>query len=94
MATPDDLEEFRGCQMSYLGRAARWNDLSRGAKNWIQGPDTVAEAIGLNPLMSGARVEDEGLFLVQHKYWQDAIRRGLSAEAKLNAKEQARVDNT
>jgi benzoate/toluate 1,2-dioxygenase subunit alpha len=94
MATPDDLEEFRGCQMSYLGRAARWNDLSRGAEHWIQGPDAVAEAIGLNPLMSGARVEDEGLFLVQHKYWQDAIRRGLSAETKLNAKEQAHVDNT
>ncbi len=53
----------------------------------------MAEAIGLNPLMSGARVEDEGLFLVQHKYWQDAIRRGLSAETKLDAKEQAHVDN-
>ena len=31
MATPDDLEEFRACQMSYMGRAARWNDMSRGA---------------------------------------------------------------
>jgi benzoate/toluate 1,2-dioxygenase alpha subunit len=72
MATPDDLEEFRGCQMSYLGRAARWNDLSRGAQHWIQGPDAVAEAIGLNPLMSGARADDEGHLLFQHKYWQDA----------------------
>ncbi|HEX3412941.1 MAG TPA: hypothetical protein VHT00_14580, partial [Stellaceae bacterium] len=31
MATPDDLEEFRACQISYRGRAARWNDFSRGA---------------------------------------------------------------
>ena len=66
MATPDDLEEFRACQMSYLGRAARWNDMSRGAKHWIHGADEAAEAIGLKPLMSGVRTEDEGLFVLQH----------------------------
>jgi benzoate/toluate 1,2-dioxygenase alpha subunit len=93
MATPDDLEEFRGCQMSYRGRASRWNDLSRGAKHWIRGPDAVAEAIGLNPLMSGARADDEGHLLVQHKYWQDAMRRALAVETKLKAKEQTHVDN-
>jgi benzoate/toluate 1,2-dioxygenase alpha subunit len=87
MATPDDLEEFRACQMSYQGRAARWNDLSRGAKHWIRGPNAAAEAIDLNPLMSGTRVEDEGLFVVQHKYWQKAMRRALAAETKLNAKD-------
>jgi benzoate/toluate 1,2-dioxygenase alpha subunit len=87
MATPDDLEEFRACQMSYRGRAARWNDLSRGAKHWIRGPNAAAEAVGLNPLMSGARIEDEGLFVVQHKYWQEAMRRALAAETKLNAKD-------
>jgi benzoate/toluate 1,2-dioxygenase subunit alpha len=81
MATPDDLEEFRACQMSYLGRAGRWNDLSRGAAHWIQGADEAAESIGLKPLMSGMRTEDEGLFVVQHKYWQEALQRALSAEA-------------
>jgi benzoate/toluate 1,2-dioxygenase alpha subunit len=91
MATPDDLEEFRGCQMSYRGRAARWNDLSRGAKHWTRGANAVAESIGLNPLMSGARIEDEGLFVVQHKYWQKAMRRALAAEK--NFKEQADVDH-
>jgi benzoate/toluate 1,2-dioxygenase alpha subunit len=80
MATPDDLEEFRACQMSYLGRAARWNDLCRGAAHWIQGADEAAESIGLKPLMSGVRTEDEGLFVVQHKYWQEALQRALSAE--------------
>ena len=30
--------------------------------------------------MSGARIEDEGLFLVQHEYWQEAMRRALAAE--------------
>jgi benzoate/toluate 1,2-dioxygenase alpha subunit len=78
MATPDDLEEFRACQMSYLGRAGHWNDLSRGATHWIQGADEAAESIGLKPLMSGLRTEDEGLFVVQHKYWQEALQRALS----------------
>jgi benzoate/toluate 1,2-dioxygenase alpha subunit len=81
MATPDDLEEFRACQMSYLGRAARWNDISRGAKHWINGPDEGADAIGMRPLMSGLKTEDEGLFVVQHKYWHDVMKKALTAEA-------------
>jgi benzoate/toluate 1,2-dioxygenase alpha subunit len=31
--------------------------------------------------MSGLRTEDEGLFVVQHEYWQEALQRALSAEA-------------
>jgi len=81
MATPDDLEEFRACQMSYLGRAAHWNDLSRGAAHWIKGADAAAEAIGLKPLMSGLRTEDEGLFVAQHKFWQEVLLRATAAEA-------------
>ena len=94
MATPDDLEEFRACQMSYLGRAARWNDMCRGAAHWIQGADEAAEAIGLKPLMSGARTEDEGLFVVQHKYWQDTMQRALAAETEERLEEQARMSST
>ena len=45
MATPDDLEEFRACQMSYRGRAARWNDLSRGARHWLRGPNAAAQTM-------------------------------------------------
>ena len=62
MATPDDLEEFRSCQIGYMGNAAPWNDLSRGATHWIDGPDEAAASIGLNPVLSGAKTEDEGLF--------------------------------
>ncbi|MFL5253540.1 MAG: benzoate 1,2-dioxygenase large subunit [Rhodopila sp.] len=81
MATPDDLEEFRACQMSYRARAARWNDMCRGAAHWIDGADAAAEAIGMKPLMSGVRTEDEGLFVIQHKYWQQAMQRALAAES-------------
>jgi benzoate/toluate 1,2-dioxygenase alpha subunit len=73
MATPDDLEEFRSCQIGYGARNASWNDLSRGAAHWISGPDREANAIGLKPLLSGARTEDEGLFVVQHRYWKDTL---------------------
>ncbi len=79
MATPDDLEEFRSCQIGYLGKAARWNDLCRGASHWIEGADEGAKVIGLQPLLSGVRTEDEGLFAVQHRYWMETMQRNLAA---------------
>ena len=85
MATPDDLEEFRSCQIGYLGKAAPWNDMCRGAEHWIEGPDEGAEAIGLKPLMSGARTEDEGLFVVQHQ-----LLAGRDARARSRPKQSLR----
>ena len=85
MATPDDLEEFRSCQNAYMAKAAPWNDMSRGITHWIKGADEGARAIDLNPLMSGVRTEDEGLFTVQHKYWAEAMKRAIAAEKKSQA---------
>src|SRR6476620_5207136 len=81
MATPDDLEEFRSCQIGYGGGAAQWNDLSRGAEHWIEGADDDAKELGLDPVSSGMRTEDEGLYLVQHGYWKKAMRDAVDAEA-------------
>lgn len=78
MATPDDLEEFRSCQQAYQGADAGWNDLSRGAAHWRAGADASAEAIGLRPRLSGVRTEDEGLFVLQHRYWAETLRRALT----------------
>jgi benzoate/toluate 1,2-dioxygenase alpha subunit len=69
MGTPDDLEEFRACQTAYEGAGELWNDLSRGAAHWVAGPDDNARAMGLEPLLSGERSEDEGLFVRQHEHW-------------------------
>jgi benzoate/toluate 1,2-dioxygenase alpha subunit len=80
MATPDDLEEFRSCQLGYQGSAAPWNDLCRGAAHWIKGPDEAAAAVGLEPLLSGAKTEDEGLFAVQHRYWMDTMQKALTKD--------------
>jgi benzoate/toluate 1,2-dioxygenase alpha subunit len=85
MGTPDDLEEFRACQTSYEGAGELWNDLSRGALRWIQGPDANARALGLEPMLSGERSEDEGLFVRQHEYWAKALCAALDRDHQSDA---------
>ena len=81
MATPDDLEEFRSCQLTFRGTKAPWNDMSRGAKHWLKGPNDLATALGMDGVLSsGVKNEDEGLFPVQHQYWLDTMRAGLAAD--------------
>ncbi|NNB02025.1 benzoate 1,2-dioxygenase large subunit [Pseudomonas fragi] len=82
MATPDDLEEFRSCQTGY-GAGRGWNDMSRGAEHWVEGADAAAEEIDLKPLLSGVRTEDEGLFVLQHKYWQQTMLKAATGEPAL-----------
>lgn len=84
MGTPDDLEEFRSCQESYLAKAMPWNDVSRGAAHWVYGPDDHATAMGINPKLSGIRTEDEGLFLMQHQYWAETLKEALAKEELIN----------
>jgi benzoate/toluate 1,2-dioxygenase subunit alpha len=80
MGTADDLEEFRACQSGYAGITAMWNDLSRGAPLWVEGADENAQKMGLKPLISGERSEDEGLFVCQHEYWVQTMREALKKE--------------
>jgi benzoate/toluate 1,2-dioxygenase alpha subunit len=81
MATPDDLEEFRACQLTFQATTAPWNDMSRGVQHWIDGPDEVAQSLGMDGVISsGARNEDEGLYPVQHGYWLETMRAALEAE--------------
>lgn len=82
MATPDDLEEFRACQQGYGARYFEWNDLSRGAEHWLDGPDEEANKIGLHPLMSGIKTEDEGLYVIQHGYWLEEMRKAVEQESQ------------
>lgn len=81
MATPDDLEEFRACQLTFRATAAPWNDMTRGVQHWIDGPDEVATSLGMDGVVSsGAKNEDEGLYPVQHGYWLETMRAALEAE--------------
>ncbi|MNW13797.1 2-halobenzoate 1,2-dioxygenase large subunit [compost metagenome] len=47
---------------------------------WIDGPDENAKRMGIEPLLSGERSEDEGLFVRQHEYWAKVMRDALVAE--------------
>ena len=85
MATPDDLEEFRACQEGFMGRALEWNDMSRGAEHWVEGPDAEADKIGLKPILSGVKTEDEGLYVAQHSYWLEQMRAAIAAESDESA---------
>lgn len=81
MGTADDLEEFRACQAGYAAASsALWNDMSRGAPLWIDGPDENAQRMGLKPMLSGERSEDEGLFVRQHEYWVTVMREALDRQ--------------
>ncbi len=80
MGTPDDLEEFRASQEGFHGLSAEWNDLSRGAIRWVEGPDDNARALGMRPLLSGIKTEDEGLFVRQHAYWAEALLKGVDKD--------------
>jgi benzoate/toluate 1,2-dioxygenase alpha subunit len=80
MGTPDDLEEFRSCQNAYDGHSMKWNDISRGAAHWIEGADENASQMGLDPLLTGTRPEDEGLFLMQQEHWLNTLKQALDNE--------------
>ena len=83
MATPDDLEEFRACQLAFQASAAPWNDMSRGAAHWLPGPDLVAGSLGMHGVVSaGITNEDEGLYPVQHGYWVTRMREALEHEER------------
>jgi len=86
MATPDDLEEFRSCQLTFRATAAPWNDMSRGAEHWRTGPDEVAQALGMDGVISaGVRNEDEGLYPVQHGYWLKTMQAAIAKRAGASA---------
>lgn len=78
MGTPDDLEEFRSCQVAYKSSALKYNDMSRGATHWIYGQDEQAEKMGIHPIISGIKSEDEGLFITQHEFWKNSLKGGIS----------------
>ena len=41
-----------------------------------------AKRMGMKPLISGERSEDEGLFVCQHEYWAQEMRKAVAHERK------------
>jgi benzoate/toluate 1,2-dioxygenase alpha subunit len=74
MATPDDLTEFRETQKGCTGHSAmNWSDLSRGVTHEVDGPDDYASPLHLSPVRSGLKIEDEEIFVAQHKRWAELM---------------------
>ena len=85
MGTPDDLEEFRACQQGYQARTLPWSDMSRGAMRWVDGPDDNARQIAMQPLISGPRSEDEGLYITHHHHWQTTLLAALTRTTEVDS---------
>ncbi|MDO5513243.1 MAG: benzoate 1,2-dioxygenase large subunit, partial [Corynebacterium sp.] len=81
MATPDDLEEFRSCQKTYQASSFPWNDMTRGLHQQVEGLNDKARELGLTSVLSsGAKTEDEGLYPIQHSYWENVMEAAVESE--------------
>jgi benzoate/toluate 1,2-dioxygenase subunit alpha len=81
MATPDDLAAFNASQVGFDAQLVEWSDVSRGAEHLIVGADEHARQIGLSPIYTGTHLQDEGIFMHQHRYWLASLQSGLARDA-------------
>ncbi|NML28798.1 anthranilate 1,2-dioxygenase large subunit [Zoogloea dura] len=82
MGTPDDLVEFREAQRGFQARLESWNDISRGHTKWITESTPNAETLGISPVLTGAELTHEGLYINQHGAWRDFLLRGIDKKSK------------
>ena len=80
MATPDDLAAFNASQVGFNANSAQWSDISRGALNLIEGPDEQARKIGLKPKFCGSQLQDEGIYLNEHRRWLELLSAGIQRD--------------
>ncbi|WP_166363517.1 anthranilate 1,2-dioxygenase large subunit [Pseudomonas akapageensis] len=81
LGTPDDLVEFREAQRGFQARLERWNEITRGNHQWVQGPTANSEALGISPVLTGTEFTHEGLYVNQHGTWQRLLLEGLQRQA-------------
>ena len=94
MATPDDLEEFRSCQKTYQATAFPWNDMARGLTQQVEGANDIAEELGMHEVLSsGSRAEDEGLYPIQHGYWEEVMTKAVESEDAFFGKSDKHVED-
>lgn len=82
MATPDDLAAFNATQIGLKARAAEWSDISRGSRNLVVGADERASKLGFVPQYGGTGLQDEGIYLNQHRQWLKLLERGIQTSEK------------
>jgi len=81
MATPDDLAEFRNCQLGFQAKAAPFSDISRGQVRWERGVNELGKKIGVQARMSSTNVSDEGIYVSILEEWarrmQDIVKKEI-----------------
>jgi len=82
MATPDDLAEFRNCQIGYRAEEARWNELSRGQRRWVAGTSDVGKRLGVEALTSSTHAADEGVYVTMLEEWRERLKAALDVDTK------------
>ncbi|MGQ0622462.1 MAG: aromatic ring-hydroxylating oxygenase subunit alpha [Panacagrimonas sp.] len=80
MATPDDMAEFRNCQIGYGATSVPYSDLSRGQQRWVRGANETAQRFELNPLLSSTQTADEGIYVAILDQWRERMSRAVDAE--------------
>ena len=80
MATPDDMAEFRNCQLGYATTGVPYSDLSRGQQRWVQGANETAQRFGLSPLLSSTQTADEGIYVSILDQWRERMVRAVESE--------------
>jgi len=56
--------------------------MSRGSQHLVRGANGHAKELGISPLYSGSRIEDEGIFLGIHREWIRLMTQGFEKEAR------------
>ncbi|WP_289145143.1 Rieske 2Fe-2S domain-containing protein [uncultured Sphingobium sp.] len=80
LATPDDLAAFNATQEGFMANNAEWSDVSRGSMNLVRGADDRARRLGFEPQFCGTQLQDEGLFLNQHRHWLSLLTNGIEQD--------------
>jgi benzoate/toluate 1,2-dioxygenase alpha subunit len=86
MATPDDLAEFRNCQLGYQAKAAPLSEFSRGQVRWVRGGNDLGEKIGVKTRMSSDQVADEGIYVSILEEWSRRMQEIIQKELQRSEK--------
>ena len=82
MATPDDLTEFKNCQIGFGHGGGRFNDMSRGASRWVRGDNGIGEGLKLETVMTSSNITDEGLYVAIQEDWRERMKAAVAAEER------------
>jgi len=86
MATPDDLAEFRNCQIGFQAKAVPFSDISRGQVRWERGVNALGQEIGIQARMSSTNVSDEGIYVSILEEWSRRMQEIIQKELQRSGK--------